>query len=168
MNSTFPAGDPPRPPAPASAARQLAFTLIELLVVIAIIAILAGLLLPALARAKLKASSVACLSNERQLGLAWTMYADDNQDRIVNFDLETSASHPDKPWRYRTPPVAPAIPAGSSAQASYLLTFREGYKQGALAQYASNPDVVHCPGDTRFKLPVGAGFSWGSVQAFPP
>src|SRR5256885_14189234 len=62
---------------------QKGFTLIELLVVIAIIAILAGILLPALAKAKTKAQGAFCMANNKQLQLGWTMFSTDNEEWII-------------------------------------------------------------------------------------
>jgi prepilin-type N-terminal cleavage/methylation domain-containing protein/prepilin-type processing-associated H-X9-DG protein len=66
-----------------SAGERTAFTLIELLVVISIIAVLASMLLPVLAKAKVRAQGVACLNNNRQLLAAWLLYAQDSEGRLV-------------------------------------------------------------------------------------
>src|ERR1700723_3212776 len=71
--------------------RRAGFTLIELLVVIAIIGILASILLPVLSRAKMRAVAASCMSNNKQLCLAWLMYAGDNSDNLaINSDPHIS------------------------------------------------------------------------------
>lgn len=71
--------------------RERGFTLIELLVVIALIAVLAALLLPALSKARSRAQGIACLNNNRQLAVAWLLYADDHGDRLA-YNLGGDAS----------------------------------------------------------------------------
>lgn len=89
MQRPFPARLGPRH------ASHLGFTLIELLVVIAIIAILAGMLLPALSKAKLKADGAKCMSNMRQFQLAWQIYAEDYDNRLVPVRQWVLTSNPD-------------------------------------------------------------------------
>lgn len=136
------------------------FTLIELLVVIAIIAILAAMLLPALARAKLKATQANCLSNQKQLALAFNMYCTDSSDQIVAYA---------KAGGFWDPVVggvtAPWNNASVTADAAMRMV-QDTLKSAnnPLYSVAPNPGVYHCPGDVRFKNRPGSGWAYDSYS----
>jgi len=138
--------------------KRHAFTLIELLVVIAIIALLLSVILPALNKAKAIAAASVCMSNNRQLGVAYYTYANENdgfladgQPALSRDGYTTFNLPPDnRPYRAHAFTGEPRDENGTWRNTSLEDKIR-GFEVGAIWPYLETPKVYHCPVDRRWR-----------------
>jgi prepilin-type N-terminal cleavage/methylation domain-containing protein/prepilin-type processing-associated H-X9-DG protein len=138
--------------------KLIGFTLIELLVVIAIIAILMSILMPTLNRAREQGRRAACFSNLKQLQLAWSLYADENDEKIVNGEaydgldgrapMPTTGRHPREQWWTGDDVAAGYMQGEKLTQELQLMAIRAG----ALYPYTKNVKLYRCPTGIRGEM----------------
>jgi prepilin-type N-terminal cleavage/methylation domain-containing protein len=122
-----------------------AFTLVELLVVIAIIAALMGILLPALEGAREQARRVTCMSNVRQLTMAWLMYANEHGGRFCSSNTQTLVSNQYSKFDQGIAPLDGPQPAGFWSWIGDGGLIRHDLRAGLLWPYVKDEEVYRCP-----------------------
>lgn len=134
------------------------FTLIELLVVIAVIAVLMAILMPALNIAREQARGIGCSSNQRTIGVAYTMYAGDNDGSVCAGWAAHGPVNGIPPWVM--PPLDYSAGGAIKGISNGPVTLQQRYnglKEGALYRYVKDVGAYHCPGDNRITRGTSLG-----------